>query len=455
MTIRNRLTLVLSLTFGVIFILAAILVYVVFYRMSERIIFSELQKTSALSAMFYLEEDELPAGDHARIRRQFVESISNTDVKVYDADNQLTYGNGQLDAQVTPEVLDQIRRLEQLHFKAAGYYYYGILYSDNQGKFVVIVATNNAFFISQSNQLLLVMAVALVAGLLIIFLMSFWLSRRAYKPIARIIKSVNLLNADTLHQPLPLPDTKDELYELLHTFNGLLRRLSETFVIQKNFINYVSHEFNTPLAAITGNIEVFAQKNRTPAEYRDLAGTLLGHVAYIEQLMDNLRLLAGLHPAPPQQTAYRIDEILWSVLDRIYLRWPIEKSLIYTTLDVQDAEKLLANGNSGQLEIALFNLIDNAVKYSDGNPVTVLLAEMPDGHIRLTIQDKGKGIPSEEVPLIHQPFYRGRNVGNTAGSGIGLSLAILLCKQLAIAFSIHSDEGRGTCVTLTWPISEL
>src|SRR5690606_20412962 len=130
--------------------------------------------------------------------------------------------------------------------KTTGYYYYGMYYPDNQGDFVVVVAASNAFFASQRNQLLLMMAIALGIGLIIIFLLSYGLSRIAYRPISSVIQQVNELKVDNLERALTLPKAKDELYELINTFNELLRRLSESFVIQKNFINYVSHEFKTP-----------------------------------------------------------------------------------------------------------------------------------------------------------------------------------------------------------------
>lgn len=451
MTIRNRLTLVLSLTFGIVFTIAAVLVYYAFYTASERIIFSELRKTGLLSAMFYLEEDELSAREHNRIRSQFDESILNTDVKVYDTENLLTFGNGQWDGHVTPAVLDRIRDNGQLSFKADDHYYYGIFYPDNQGDFVVVTATSNDFFASQSNQLLLMMVVALIFGLLVIFMLSFWLSRKAYQPITDVIHQINGLDADTLDQSLTLPETRDELYELIRTFNGLLQRLSETFVIQKNFINYVSHEFKTPMAAIAGNLEVFAQKDRTPEEYRGVADKVVGHVGHMEQLLDNLMLLAGLRRAHLGTAAYRADELLWTVLDGIYREWPEARHLINLTLDVDDARMLSVRGSSGQMEIVLFNLIENAVKYADGKPIGITLSRSPAGALALTIRDHGKGIPSEELPSVHQPFFRGSNVGDTRGSGIGLSLAVLLCKQQGVSFSIQSDIGQGTQINLAWP----
>lgn len=449
MTIRNRLTLVSSLTFGVVFAVAAWMVYYMFHASSERIIFSELQKTGLLSAMFYLEEDELPVREHNRIRADFEAEMQQTDVKVYDAGNNLRYGNGQLEEQLTPATLGRIREAGKMQFEVGGYYYFGMHYPDNQGDFVVVVATSNAFFASQSNQILLMMAVALGVGLVIIFLLSSWLSKVAYRPISSVIGQVSALQADTLEQALSLPRSKDELYDLINTFNGLLLRLSETFVIQRNFINYISHEFKTPLAAITGHLEVFGQRDRSPEEYRQVSQTVLGQVSEMEQIMNSLMVLAGLRTSPQSDAAFRVDEVIWDVLERVFEKWPHARLLINAEVAVEVPEKLKVKGNVSQIQMAIYNLIDNAVKYANEKPVTIRLDEHGNAS-QLTIQDRGVGISQKELKLIHQPFYRGSNVGNTKGSGIGLSLAVLICKQNGISFSLASEKNRGTTVQLAF-----
>ncbi|SFC39888.1 Signal transduction histidine kinase [Parapedobacter composti] len=447
MSIRNRLMLIASLTFGVVFTVAALVVYYSFHVTSERIIFSELQKTALLSAMFYLEEDELSPREHGRIRADFESEMQQTDVKVYDEENRLRYGNGQLREQATPAILQRIREEGRVRFKTAGYYCTGIYYPDNQGDFVVVVTTSNTFFTSQSNRLLLMMVAALAIGLVIIFLLSYWLSRIAYRPIASVIHQVTQLQADNLDTALVLPKAKDELYDLVNTFNGLLSRLSETFTIQKNFVNYVSHEFKTPLAAITGNLEVFGQKDRTAGEYREVSQTVLRRVAELERILNNLMMLAGLRSSPDDRGTFRLDELLWEVLEAIIDRWPDAKALMEVSVSVVQPEQLLVRGNGNQLKMALYNLVDNAVKYADGNPVAVNLAHENDS-LRLTIQDNGYGISADELQRVHQPFYRGSNVGSTKGSGIGLSLAVLICKQNDVAFALASEPGKGTTATL-------
>lgn len=445
MTIRSRLTLISSLTFGVVFALVAFVVYYTFVITSERIIFSDLQKTGLLSAMFYLEEDELSTREHNRIRVDFEVEMQQTDVKVYDRSGRLRYGNGQLREAATPAMLQRIREEGRVRFKTAGYYYYGLHYPDNQGDFVVVVAADHSFFAAQRNQLLLTMGVALAIGLLLIFLLSYVLSRIAYRPISSVIHQVNQLQADNLERALTLPRTKDELHELIGTFNGLLLRLSENFVIQKNFINYVSHEFKTPLASITGNLEVFGQRDRTPAEYKKVSETVLAEVSQLEHILNNLMILAGLRTNPQGSATYRIDELLWDVLDRIFERWPEAKPLLGLDISVANADRLVVKGYRNQLQMAVYNVIDNAVKYAHGKPVAIALAES-DGALRLTVRDQGPGIPAVELELVHQPFYRGSNVGDTKGSGIGLSLAVLICKQNGVGFSLASDA-RGTRAT--------
>lgn len=449
MTIRNRLTFVSSLTFGVVFAVAAWAVYYVFHVSSERIIFSELQKTGLLSAMFYLEEDELPAREHNRIRVEFEAEMRQTDVKIYDTSNHLRYGNGRFEEQLTPTTLQRIRQAGKLKFALSGHYYFGMHYLDNQGDFVVVVAASNAFFASQSNLILLMMAIALGVGLVIIFLLSYGLSRMAYRPISSVIEQVNALQADNLEKALSLPRSKDELYELINTFNGLLLRLSETFVIQRNFINYISHEFKTPLAAITGHLEVFEQRDRSPAEYRQVSRTVLAQVSEMEQIMNTLMVLAGLRTTPQSAEAFRVDEVIWDVLERVFEKWPHARLLIKVEIAVESSGKLKVKGNVSQIQMAIYNLIDNAVKYANGKPVTIRLKEL-GSTLQLTIQDLGMGISQEELKLIHQPFYRGSNVGDTKGSGIGLSLAVLICKQNGVSFSLTSEKNQGTTVQLAF-----
>lgn len=448
MKIRNRLTLISSATFGFVFIIASVLIYLAFYNSSEKVVFKELQKTCLLSGIYYLEKDELPHYEHSAIKEQFEENIQNDIVRVYDWNNTIVYGEKEADRNINPKELEFVRKNKKLSFKSNNHFYYGIFYNDNQGDFVVFVKTKSEVFKSQTNRLLVIMIIVLFAGLLLIFFLSRLLSNIAYRPITEVISQVNSMELNSLDQPISSSNTNDEVQDLITTFNNLLSRLSDTFAIQKNFINYVSHEFKTPLASISGNLEVFAQKDRTPEEYQKVTSEALENVYHIEEILNNLMMLSGLKTITLENETFRIDETLWNINDKIFEAY--DRQEIRIDLEVKDEKLLSVKGSELQLQLALYNLIENAVKYSDGNPIKISLSET-DGQLKITIQDYGKGILKEDLDYIQQTFYRGKNVGNVKGSGIGLSLATIIFKQNNIQFSIYSKENAGTLITLLFP----
>lgn len=448
MKIRNRLTLICSATFGFVFIIASVLIYISFYNSSEKVVFKELQKTCLLSGIYYLEKDELPNYEHSAIKEQFKENIQNDIVRVYDENNKIAFGNKETDRNINAKNLEFVRKNKKLSFKSNNHFYFGIFYEDNQGDFVVFVKTTSVVFNSQTNRLMGIMIVVLFAGLLLIFLLSRLLSRIAYRPITEVINQVNLMELNSLGNPISSSNTNDEVQDLITTFNNLLSRLSNTFTIQKNFINYVSHEFKTPLASISGNLEVFAQKERTPEEYQKVTSEVLENVYHIKEILNNLMMLSGLKTIHSENETFRIDETIWNINDKIFEAYG--KQEIRIDLQIEDEKKLSVKGSEMQIQLALYNLIENAVKYSNQNLVKIILSETKQ-QLEISIQDQGKGIQKEDLDLVQQTFYRGKNVGEIKGSGIGLSLATIIFKQNNIQFSIASQENAGTQITLLFP----
>ena len=448
MKLRNRFTAISSLTFGIVFIIASVIIYLSFYNYSQRMIFRELHNTCLLAGIYYLEKDELPQKQHFEVRQQFAE-LQEAVIWIYDADNTVAFGDKDADRNINPKRLDIIRKKNTLSFKSENHFYFGLFYHDNQGDFVVFVKTNDRDFKEQTHQLLIILAAVLLAGLVLIYILSRLLSNFAYRPVNDVIRQVSHIEAHSLDTPVSLPPAKDELYELIETFNNLLKRLSDTFIIQKNFINYVSHEFKTPLAAISGNLEVFAQKERSPAEYKIMAEKVLENVYEIEGIMNTLMMLSGLRTSADTFQTYRVDELIWDINDQIAETHTGDLPQIKITITVEDENIFTLKGNNAEIKIALYNIIENAVKYSDSDPVAIRISEKA-GRPVITIQDNGRGIHEDDMKFIKQTFYRGSNVSDVKGSGIGLSLAIIIFRQNNIGFDIASTHDVGTTVTLTF-----
>jgi len=295
--------------------------------------------------------------------------------------------------------------------------------------------------------LLWILSIAFIIGSITIIALSRWMSHMAYRPFRDVINQVNNISTHKLDTQIELPGTKDELEDLTKTFNELLAKLSETFIIQKNFVNYVSHEFKTPLTTILGNLEVFSIKDRTPAEYKELTKTLIQQINQLEEILNTLIVISDLRNNSEVVSQLRIDELIWEIITKI--RQLYRKSDISVNIEIQpeDENLLIVTKDRTQLLMALFNLIENAVKYSQGNEVDILLFNN-EGHLGLSIKDKGIGIPQEQLTNISKPFYRADNTNQIQGSGIGLSIALRILEKNNIEYQIRSELNLGTTILL-------
>ncbi|WP_294298970.1 HAMP domain-containing sensor histidine kinase [uncultured Chryseobacterium sp.] len=448
MTLRNRFTIISSLSFGLVSVVTSLIIFIGYYDSTKLSYFDRLRNTALISAIYYLEKDELPKTKHVQIKKEYNHLIENTQVAVYSQNNAVTFGMNLEDKNIRPEDLNKARRNGDVQFTADGYFYYGIYYPDNQGNFVVFVKLSDRSFSAQIIRLLMIMLSVLIIGLIAIYLLSRYLSKVVYKPISNVIQQINSVTDSDISQAITTTNTRDELDELIKSYNRLIGRISENMLLQQNFINYVSHEFKTPLAAISGNLEVFAQKERSPEEYRQVSEEVLENVYEIENILNNLLLMAGLKKIEDPDKTVRIDEIVWKVHDKLKnYRKKQSTSDLQISLEVTHSALLERKGNETLLYLALYNIVENALKYSENNPVYIRIYEK-DLMLAVDVKDSGCGIGYEELDRITETFYRGRNVGTVKGSGIGLSLSSAILHHHDIKMEISSESGKGTVVSL-------
>lgn len=119
-------------------------------------------------------------------------------------------------------------------------------------------------------------------------------------------------------------------------------------------------------------------------------------------------------------------------------------------LDVKDLPEIII-GDPVLLEQALVIVISNAMKYSRRDRPIEVTARSEDSMIRITVKDRGIGIPERDLPFILQPFFRGRNAKKLPGTGLGLSLAWYILKLHGGNLEVESRERRGTKVSLIVP----
>ncbi|MCD7973462.1 MAG: HAMP domain-containing histidine kinase [Candidatus Azobacteroides sp.] len=447
MKVQTRLSLYSSIVFGIIFTIISLLIYTLYEKNTKKALYINLEKTSYITAWFFLEEDELNKEDFAVIKEQFKEQVLNPFYHIYNAENKISYGSEE--AVVPVEYLEEIRKKGEVRFSYDDFICFGMFYKDNQGDFVVITKEKKSVLSNQMNLLLWILGIALCIGILGIIGLSRWMAYLAYKPFNKVISQVQNISTNNLNVSIKSPETKDELQKLIDTFNDLLKRISESFVIQKNFVNYVSHEFKTPLASMLGNLEVFSLKDRTQQEYRELSDLLIKQIYQLEEILNTLIIISDLRENNNSDisTPIRLDEIIWEIIGKIQSGYRNAKILVNISILPEEESYMNITKDYTQLLMALYNLIENAVKYSKDKPVEIGIYK-ENNALYLLIKDHGIGIPKEQLEYISTPFYRAENTSSIQGSGIGLSIALRILEKNEITYQIESEENKGTNIYL-------
>lgn len=450
MKIQHKLTLTASLVFSLVFTISSALIYLNFIQSAENIFFEELGRKASLTALFYLEEDEMSSKEYSRIEKRFLTATADQEIRLYDKAGRIHFGEADPDTNITSRILKTIRDRHHYSFKVGSLYYYAIYYRDNQGSFSIIIKANNPTLNAQESEFLKILITALFIGIVVIVALSYTLSRIAYSPVRNIIEQVKSLDVARERQQLAYPKTRDELEDLFKEFNSMLDKSYESIQIQKNFISHASHELKSPLAAIVGNLEVLLNKQRTAQEYESVSRNVLNDAERLEKILQNLLLLAGLgQPQADIASQQRIDEILWEMLEQLEREYPDTKVNLLWQLPEGQTDLLTFTCNPTQIYIALYNLIENAAKFSEGKPIEIEVGEEA-GHLVLRIRDRGIGIQEADMAHIFEPFYRGGNALTRKGNGLGMTISQKILENHHVRLDMESSAGVGTTVRVTF-----
>jgi signal transduction histidine kinase len=208
----------------------------------------------------------------------------------------------------------------------------------------------------------------------------------------------------------------------------------------------VAHELRTPIAVLQAEHEALLDgvAEPTPAQF----GSLRDQVLRLARIVGDLQTLSEADAASLHMTPCRADlaDIAASAGDNLAGRF--EAAGIAVTRRLAAAP---VNGDSGRLHQIATNLLTNALKFTPaGGRITIEVWTM-NGFSILRVSDSGIGIPPDELPRIFDRFWRGRHAARTAGSGVGLAVAVELARAHGGDISATSTEGIGTQMTLTLP----
>lgn len=281
------------------------------------------------------------------------------------------------------------------------------------------------------------------------------LARKALAPVERLAVEADQITATRLDLRLEPPNPDDELGRLARTLNGMIGRLERSFGEIQRFTADAAHELRTPLAALRSEAEVTLRMDRDPAEYRRALESMLEEIEHMTRMTEKLLFLcredAG---APAAFEGLRLDVLTRGVAE--HARASAEVAGQELVL-VDSLAPCVVRGDRDQLRRLLFNLIDNAVKYTPAGGLIRVGLEYHKGQAELFVEDTGIGIAPEHLPSIFKRFYRVDSARPRQSSATGLGLAIChsIAKAHEGALDVQSQPGRGTRVTLSLPATSL
>ncbi|MCB9174002.1 MAG: HAMP domain-containing histidine kinase [Flavobacteriales bacterium] len=455
LNIKTKLTLQFTLIVSLILILFSVSVYYfsATYRVSE--FYSRLENKAISTARLLVDVQEVDHDLLKIIDKNTNVSLYDEKVMIFDYKNKLIYNSSdENNLFVTEELLNQIRLENEVRLVYKNHEVLGLLYTDKFDRFVVIASALDIYGRNKLNNLKWVLILGFLLSIGIIVFLGKMFAARALKPMSEVVNQVEKITISSLNLRVDEGNGTDEISQLAITFNRMLEQLESAFGMQKSFVSNASHELRTPLTAITGQIEVTLMKARSQGEYKDILKSILDDIKNLNEISNGLLDLAKASSdiSAITKQKVRIDELLWSARTELLNRKKEYKIAIQFITSIDDESLLTINGNEHLLKTAIFNLMDNACKYSADNSVSINLSVI-DKLFTIEFIDNGIGIEPDELEKVFQPFYRAQNAKNISGSGLGLPLTKKIMEIHGGQLDIVSKINNGTTVKMIIPIS--
>ena len=306
----------------------------------------------------------------------------------------------------------------------------------------VTVVVNNAQESFGATAWCITAGVTLLGGVL-----AYFVSGRALKPLRAFAAQVERVQPDNLSEINLSEDVPTELQRCSASFNDMIGRLDEGFSAQRQFTGNAAHELRTPLALMQAQIELFASEHPTSQpQTAELLGLLQEQTERMSRMTKVLLEMSELHSVPCE--------------DDIELG-PLSEEVLTDLAPLAEHKDIVLNCSGGALIIGsdtllyrlVFNLVENAIRYSrTGSTVNVSISDS-DSHVLLRVKDEGPGIPKQYRESIFQPFFRLDKSRSRAYGGTGLGLALVW--EIAVlhggTVEVEASSENGTTMLVSLP----
>jgi two-component system, OmpR family, sensor kinase len=309
--------------------------------------------------------------------------------------------------------------------------------SESSGALLVVTFLDQAK--QGLNELIRTYAITALLALIVITGLAAWQAGRLLAPLGRLSDTADEISATDLSRRLP-ETGNDDITALTRTVNGMLVRLEDAFVGQRQFLDDAGHELRTPLTVLRGHLEVLDQGD--PEDVAETRALLLDELDRMSRLVGDLILLAktgrpdflDVRPVSLERLTHTIFAKARGLGDRTWV--------------LDGTGDAILQMDEQRVTQAVLALADNAVKHTKPGDEVGIGSSRADGWVRIWVRDTGPGVPAEDQQRIFERFARSEVTEEDEGFGLGLSIVSAIVQAHDGTIRLEDAVPTGACFVI-------
>ena len=297
---------------------------------------------------------------------------------------------------------------------------------------------------AECNSMLNISYITLIIMFLLSLIILIFFTTLVYMPLRKITKGAESFADGNYHYEVNV-DSRDEMGYLAAALNYMSGKIADSEDDQKKFIANVSHDFRSPLTSIKGYLEAMLDGTIPSEMHEKYLEIVLNETERLTKLTNGLLALNNLNTKGMHLdiTDFDINDTVRKVAETF--EGTCRKKSIAIEL-VLTGDELFVHADKGRIEQIIYNLTDNAVKFSNHDSVIKIETTEKKNKIYVSVKDNGIGIPPEDISMIFNRFYKSDSSRGKDKKGTGLGLSIV--KEILTAHSeninVISTPGEGS-----------
>lgn len=317
----------------------------------------------------------------------------------------------------------------------------------------VVIHCSIADIEESCNSLLNISYITLVILFLLSMIILIFFTEMVYKPLRKITYATEQYASGNMHYEFQV-DSEDEIGYLVACLNYMAKQIASSEDDQKKFVANVSHDFRSPLTSIRGYLEAMIDGTIPPEMHDKYLGIVLNETERLTKLTNSLLTLNNLNTRGMllDRTDFDINSVIRATAASF--EGTCKKKTIAIEL-ILTGDELFVNADIGKIQQVLYNLTDNAIKFSHHDSVIKIETSLKKNKLFISVKDTGIGIPKEDLKLIWDRFYksdlsRGKD---KKGTGLGLSIVKEIINCHGEHINVISTEGVGSEFIFSLPLA--